>query len=147
MNSGGRHFYMLLALFAICSVTLSSLQDPPGSLPLAFKTQSSGVGLEGEPSLSLASSLWRLKQDLLKQKPWAQDERKMPREANESLESLTEMLLRMINEEKENAVGQLRDKEEDREDRKRNQALISIAGGLQSYNRQKGGFGFRFGKK
>ncbi|XP_076862379.1 uncharacterized protein qrfp [Brachyhypopomus gauderio] len=30
---------------------------------------------------------------------------------------------------------------------KRNEALTSIAGGLQSFNRQKGGFGFRFGKK
>ncbi|XP_067282555.1 uncharacterized protein qrfp isoform X2 [Pseudorasbora parva] len=30
---------------------------------------------------------------------------------------------------------------------KRNEALTSIAGGLQAYNRQKGGFGFRFGRK
>ncbi|XP_036371970.1 LIM/homeobox protein Lhx2-like [Megalops cyprinoides] len=30
---------------------------------------------------------------------------------------------------------------------KRNEALTSIAGGLQAFNRQKGGFGFRFGKK
>lgn len=30
---------------------------------------------------------------------------------------------------------------------KRNEALTSIAGGLQAFNRQKGGFGFRFGRK
>ncbi|XP_072530127.1 uncharacterized protein qrfp [Salminus brasiliensis] len=30
---------------------------------------------------------------------------------------------------------------------KRNEALMSIAGGLQAFNRQKGGFGFRFGRK
>ncbi|KAI4900267.1 hypothetical protein NFI96_005043 [Prochilodus magdalenae] len=30
---------------------------------------------------------------------------------------------------------------------KRNEALMSIAGDLQAFNRQKGGFGFRFGKK
>nr|ACI46681.1 RFamide peptide [Carassius auratus] len=30
---------------------------------------------------------------------------------------------------------------------KQNEALTSIAGGLQAFNRQKGGFGFRFGKK
>uniref|UniRef100_A0AAY4BW73 Pyroglutamylated RFamide peptide n=1 Tax=Denticeps clupeoides TaxID=299321 RepID=A0AAY4BW73_9TELE len=30
---------------------------------------------------------------------------------------------------------------------KRNDALNSIAGGLQAFNRQKGGFGFRFGRK
>ncbi|KAL0165954.1 hypothetical protein M9458_037798, partial [Cirrhinus mrigala] len=29
---------------------------------------------------------------------------------------------------------------------KRNEALTSIAGGLQAFNRQKGGFGFRFGR-
>lgn len=32
-------------------------------------------------------------------------------------------------------------------DVKRNEALTSIAGGLQAFNRQKGGFGFRFGRK
>ncbi|XP_034150727.1 uncharacterized protein qrfp [Esox lucius] len=30
---------------------------------------------------------------------------------------------------------------------KRNEALTSIAGGLQAFNREKGGFGFRFGRK
>lgn len=30
---------------------------------------------------------------------------------------------------------------------KRNEALMSMAGGLQAFNRQKGGFGFRFGRK
>lgn len=30
---------------------------------------------------------------------------------------------------------------------KRNDALISIAGGLQAVSREKGGFGFRFGRK
>ncbi|XP_066524835.1 uncharacterized protein qrfp [Hoplias malabaricus] len=30
---------------------------------------------------------------------------------------------------------------------KRNEALMSIAGDLQAFNRQKGGFGFRFGRK
>lgn len=30
---------------------------------------------------------------------------------------------------------------------KRNEALTSIAGGLQAVNREKGGFGFRFGRK
>uniref|UniRef100_A0A672MNE7 Pyroglutamylated RFamide peptide n=1 Tax=Sinocyclocheilus grahami TaxID=75366 RepID=A0A672MNE7_SINGR len=30
---------------------------------------------------------------------------------------------------------------------KRNEVLTSIAGGLQAFNRQKGGFGFRFGRK
>ncbi|XP_051728859.1 uncharacterized protein qrfp [Ctenopharyngodon idella] len=30
---------------------------------------------------------------------------------------------------------------------KRNEALTSIAGGLQAFSRQKGGFGFRFGRK
>lgn len=30
---------------------------------------------------------------------------------------------------------------------KRNEALTSIAGGLQAANREKGGFGFRFGRK
>ncbi|KAK2834036.1 hypothetical protein Q7C36_014737 [Tachysurus vachellii] len=29
----------------------------------------------------------------------------------------------------------------------RNEVLSSIAGGLQAFNRQKGGFGFRFGRK
>lgn len=32
-------------------------------------------------------------------------------------------------------------------DIQRNEVLSSIAGGLQAFNRQKGGFGFRFGKK
>lgn len=30
---------------------------------------------------------------------------------------------------------------------KRNEALTSIAGGLQAVSREKGGFGFRFGRK
>ena len=29
----------------------------------------------------------------------------------------------------------------------RNKALTSIAGGLQAFSREKGGFGFRFGRK
>lgn len=36
---------------------------------------------------------------------------------------------------------------EGEEGRKRNDALTSIAGGLQAVSREKGGFGFRFGKK
>ncbi|XP_058264758.1 uncharacterized protein qrfp [Hemibagrus wyckioides] len=32
-------------------------------------------------------------------------------------------------------------------DMQRNEVLSSIAGGLQAFNRQKGGFGFRFGRK
>ncbi|XP_043074395.1 uncharacterized protein LOC122324196 [Puntigrus tetrazona] len=37
--------------------------------------------------------------------------------------------------------------EEEEGGEKRNEALTSIAGGLQAFNRQKGGFGFRFGRK
>lgn len=37
------------------------------------------------------------------------------------------------------------DMEED--DIQRNEVLSSIAGGLQAFSRQKGGFGFRFGRK
>ncbi|XP_063041085.1 uncharacterized protein qrfp [Engraulis encrasicolus] len=33
------------------------------------------------------------------------------------------------------------------EGERRNEALHSIAGGLQAFNREKGGFGFRFGRK
>lgn len=36
---------------------------------------------------------------------------------------------------------------EGEEGRKRNDALTSIAGGLQAVSREKGGFGFRFGRK
>lgn len=41
------------------------------------------------------------------------------------------------------------EEEEDTEegDIQRNEVLSSIAGGLQAFNRQKGGFGFRFGRK
>lgn len=41
------------------------------------------------------------------------------------------------------------EEEEDMEegDTQRNEVLSSIAGGLQAFNRQKGGFGFRFGRK
>lgn len=35
----------------------------------------------------------------------------------------------------------------DEDDIQRNEVLSSIAGGLQAFNRQKGGFGFRFGRK
>uniref|UniRef100_A0A8C2KYZ4 Pyroglutamylated RFamide peptide n=1 Tax=Cyprinus carpio TaxID=7962 RepID=A0A8C2KYZ4_CYPCA len=37
--------------------------------------------------------------------------------------------------------------EEEEGGENRNEALTSIAGGLQAFNRQKGGFGFRFGRK
>ncbi|XP_071756956.1 uncharacterized protein qrfp [Centroberyx gerrardi] len=36
---------------------------------------------------------------------------------------------------------------EEGEGGKRNEALTSIAGGLQAFSREKGGFGFRFGKR
>ncbi|KAI5627669.1 hypothetical protein C0J50_8444 [Silurus asotus] len=41
------------------------------------------------------------------------------------------------------------EREDDMEDgdTQRNEVLSSIAGGLQAFNRQKGGFGFRFGRK
>ncbi|XP_034163478.1 uncharacterized protein qrfp [Pangasianodon hypophthalmus] len=41
------------------------------------------------------------------------------------------------------------EEEEDMEEGgiQRNEVLSSIAGGLQAFNRQKGGFGFRFGRK
>lgn len=43
--------------------------------------------------------------------------------------------------------GEEEEEDMDEDDMQRNEVLSSIAGGLQAFNRQKGGFGFRFGRK
>uniref|UniRef100_A0A3P8SMH2 Uncharacterized protein n=1 Tax=Amphiprion percula TaxID=161767 RepID=A0A3P8SMH2_AMPPE len=51
-------------------------------------------------------------------------------------------------EEEEEALLRAQREEGDEENGwKRNEALTSIAGGLQAVSREKGGFGFRFGRK
>lgn len=43
--------------------------------------------------------------------------------------------------------GEEEEEDMEEDDIQRNEVLSSIAGGLQAFSRQKGGFGFRFGRK
>lgn len=78
---------------------------------------------------------------------WMEPMEKM--ELMELMEMRRRALGPLVKHPMETAYYKRGEEEEDMEegDIQRNEVLSSIAGGLQAFNRQKGGFGFRFGRK
>uniref|UniRef100_A0A3B3H518 Uncharacterized protein n=1 Tax=Oryzias latipes TaxID=8090 RepID=A0A3B3H518_ORYLA len=153
-----------LSLALLCSFMTSAVTNPVSSTPL----------LPTVDSPQLESALHRLKESL--EDPgdsdplegWPQDPQSVilePMEGGVSSEEgesdkpwVEEVLLRaqrgnLVDTPAalfpgDNSVDSLHHQEEEGEDGwKRNDALTSIAGGLQAVSREKGGFGFRFGRK
>ncbi|MGH0114532.1 UNVERIFIED_CONTAM: hypothetical protein FKN15_020443 [Acipenser sinensis] len=154
MKLSALHLYTLLASFSLCIIAASGSQDLPHYLlnsnpDPASPSQSLETGLLQQQASPVPNALpWRLRpsnlEDLAKPGPRVSERAWEGGRMAGAPERTAKLILRKTEEEEEKRETW---GEQEGEENERNQALTSIAGGLQSFNRQKGGFGFRFGKK